>query len=146
MTAQLFVNKWFQYIEMALSKTITPFMNNLDKLYAQLEDSESTLIYCSLKELKHEFCKAVCELDRNLFFDSFKIMDALHAQSQIILNVFECEVYSSLADEIKSYEIGRYHLGLCLNESQVGWNFRNMLDCNFYALLTAPGAGAPLDC
>jgi hypothetical protein len=73
-------------------------------------------------------------------------MDALHAQSQIILNVFECEVYSSLADEIKSYEIGRYHLGLCLNESQVGWNFRNMLDCNFYALLTAPGAGAPLDC
>jgi hypothetical protein len=147
MTAQLFINSWFQYIEQCVSRTIIKFMKNLDKLYAQLEDSESTLIYGNLEELKHEFCKAVHELDNCLFFGSFKIMDALHAQSQLILNVFECEIYSSLVNEIKAYEVGRYHLALCLNESQPGWSFKNMLDCNFYALLTtAPAGGAPLDC
>lgn len=146
MTAQFFINTWLQYIDMSVSKTIIPFMKNLDVLYSQLEESQPTLMYSTFKELKHEFCKAVRELDKCLFFDSFKITDALQAQAQLIINVFECGIYSSLADEIKAYEVGRYHLALCLNESQPGWSFRKMLDCNFYALLTAAAGAAPLDC
>lgn len=146
MTSQFFINAWIQYIELGISKTILPFMKNLDILHCQLEEPDSTLIYDNLKSLKFNFSQAVSDLEKHLFFDSFKIVDALQTQAQLILNVFECENYSSLADEIKSYEVGRYHLALCLNESQPGWALKKMLDCNFYALLTAAGGAEPLDC
>jgi hypothetical protein len=125
---------------------MTPFMKNLDLLHSQLEESDSTLIYNNLNTLKTELNNSINGLEKQLFFNSTKIMGALYAQAQLILNVFECENYSSLADEIKAYEVGRYHLALCLNESQPGWTFKKMLDCNFYAVLTAAGGAEPLDC